>query len=123
VGAGLPQTSQHEAGHRSSEAPASTSATASLKPDASAAGPGARGSYTILVASFKSPESGQRVVEELTNAGFRARAVERDGGPERGRFMVVMVSGYTSATDVQRDLQQIRSLPGGYSDARIVENE
>jgi general secretion pathway protein A len=77
VGAGLPQTSQHEAGHRSSEAPASTSATASLKPDASAAGPGARGSYTILVASFKSPESGQRVVEELTNDLFRAWCLER----------------------------------------------
>jgi type II secretory pathway predicted ATPase ExeA/cell division septation protein DedD len=85
--------------------------------------PGARGSYTILVASFKSAEAAERVVEELTNAGFGARAVERDGGAARGRWMQVMVSGYTSAIDVQRDLQQIRALPGAYSDARIVEHD
>jgi type II secretory pathway predicted ATPase ExeA/cell division septation protein DedD len=85
--------------------------------------PGARGSYTILVASFKSAEAAERVVEELTNAGFGARAVERDGGAVRGRWMQVMVSGYTSAIDVQRDLQQIRALPGAYTDARIAEHE
>src|SRR5262249_50299405 len=105
---GVPQTSQHaEAVHPSPETPASTPAAAPPAAVAPAAVPGARGGYTILVASFKSPESGQRVVEELTNAGFRARAVERDGGPERGRFTLVLVSGYTSANDVQRDLQQI----------------
>jgi type II secretory pathway predicted ATPase ExeA/cell division septation protein DedD len=85
--------------------------------------PGPPGNYTILVASFKSAETAERVVEELTNAGFGARAVERDGGTARGRWMLVMVSGYTSAIDVQRDLQQIRELPGGYTDARIVERE
>ena len=101
-----PQVSQRvDAGHVSSGVPA------------------ARGSFTILVASFKNPETAERVVEELTNAGFGARAVERDGGPARGRFMLVMVSGYTSAIDVQRDLQQIRGLPGGYTDARIIEQE
>jgi hypothetical protein len=83
----------------------------------------ARGSYTILVASFKRAETADRAVEELTNTGFGARAVERDGGAQRGRFVVVMVSGYTSAIDVHRDLQQIRALPGGYTDARIVEHE
>jgi hypothetical protein len=35
----------------------------------------------------------------------------------------VNVGGYASAIDVQRDLQRIRELPGGYSDARIVERE
>jgi hypothetical protein len=33
----------------------------------------------------------------------------------------VNVEGYTSVIDVQRDLQRIRELPGGYGDARIVE--
>ena len=85
--------------------------------------PVAPGSYTILVASFKSAESAERVVEELTNAGFGARAVERSAGAARGRWLQVIVSGYTSAIDVQRDLQQIRALPGAYSDARIAEQE
>jgi len=85
--------------------------------------PGAPASYTILVASFKSAESAARVVDELTNAGFGAHVVERDGGAARSRWMQVMVSGYTSAIDVQRDLQQIRALPGAYADARIVEDE
>lgn len=85
--------------------------------------PAERGTYTILVASFKSAETAQRIVEELTNAGFGAHAVERDGGAARGRWMQVMVSGYTSAIDVERDLQQIRALRGGYLDARIVERE
>jgi hypothetical protein len=33
----------------------------------------------------------------------------------------VNVGGYTSAIEVQRDFQRIRELPGGYTDARIVE--
>jgi AAA domain/SPOR domain len=120
----VPQTTPREdARHASPQTPASTLPAASPNAPGSAAVPGARGSYTILVASFRSAESAERVVEELTNAGFGARAVERDGGPERKRFMLVMVSGYTSATDVQHDLQQIRALPGGYTDARIVEEE
>jgi hypothetical protein len=90
---------------------------------AAAAVPGAPGTFTILVASFKSTQTAARVVDELTNAGFGARAVERDFGAARGRYMVVMVSGYMSAIDVQRDLQRIRALPGGYADARIVEHE
>jgi hypothetical protein len=45
--------------------------------------------------------------------------VELSGGPT-GRLVLVKISGYTSAIDVQRDLQRIRELPGGYGDARIV---
>jgi len=59
----------------------------------------------------------------LTDAGYGARAVERDGGPGRGRFVQVQVNGYTSPDDVQRDLQRIRELPGGYSDATVVERD
>jgi cell division septation protein DedD len=81
---------------------------------------GEEGAFTIVVASFESRDRAARLVEELTNAGYRARAVERDGGPSRGRLVQVNVGAYASAIDVQRDLQQIRELPGGYSDARIV---
>jgi cell division septation protein DedD len=79
------------------------------------------GAYSIVVASFTSATRAQQLVDELTNAGYRAHAVERDWGPPRGRLVQVNVGGYTSATDVARDLQQIRELPGGYQDARIVE--
>ena len=116
----LPASQRHDDRHAS---PGSTPAAASPRTAATAAVPGAGGSYTILVASFKRAESAERVVDELTTAGFGAQAVAREGGAERGRFVAVRVSGYTSAIDVQRDLQQIRALPGGYTDARIVEHE
>jgi type II secretory pathway predicted ATPase ExeA len=79
--------------------------------------------YTIVVASFKSRTRAESLVEELTLAGYRAQAVERDWGPPRGRMLQVNVGGYASAIDVQRDLQQIRELPGGYGDAHIVERD
>jgi type II secretory pathway predicted ATPase ExeA/cell division septation protein DedD len=83
--------------------------------------PAAGGSYTILVASFANRVRAERLVEELTSAGYRARAVERDWGPPRGRLVHVNVGGYASAIEVQRVFQRIRELPGGYTDARIVE--
>lgn len=79
--------------------------------------------YSILVASFENRLRAERLVEELTNAGYGAHAVERDGGATGGLLTQVKVSGYTSAIDVQRDLQRIRELPGRYSDARIVERD
>jgi general secretion pathway protein A len=79
--------------------------------------------YSILVASFANRQRAERLVEELTNAGYGAHAVERDGGATRGPLTQVRVSGYTSAIDVQRDLQRIRELPGGYGDAQIVERD
>ena len=84
--------------------------------DTAAAG----GASAIVVASFESSERAARLVEELTSAGYRARAVERDGGPSLRRLVQVNVGGYTSLLDAERDLQQIRELPGGYRDARIV---
>ena len=117
------QTSPREDAPPDSSAAPSTPVTASPRVAPTAAVAGARGTFTILVASFKRAASAERVVEELTNAGFGARAVERDFGPQRGRFVVVMVGGYTSAIDVQRDLERIRALPGGYTDARIAAQE
>ena len=79
--------------------------------------------YSIQVASFETRERAERVVEELTNAGFGARAVERTAGATGGRLALVEVSGYTSAAAIQRDLELIRQLPGGYADARIVQQD
>lgn len=81
-----------------------------------------RDGYSILVASFLNRGRAERLAEELTNAGYGARTVEADGGA-RGRFVQVKISGYTSAIDVERDLQRIRELPGGYSDAQIVDRD
>jgi cell division septation protein DedD len=78
-----------------------------------------RHGYSILVASFASGERARRLVEELTTAGFAANAVERNSGAAPGRFTLVRVDGYTSVAEVQRDLQRIRAMPGGYGDARI----
>jgi general secretion pathway protein A len=90
---------------------------------ASAATAAQEGNYTIVVASFTNAERAQRLVDELTNAGYRANVVEHDWGPPRGRLLQVNVGGYASAIDAQRDLQQIRELPGGYRDARVIERE
>jgi cell division septation protein DedD len=81
------------------------------------------GEFSIIVASFTNPTRAGSLVDELTKAGFAARAVERDWGPPRGRLIQVNVGGYASPIDVQRDLQRIRELPGGYEDARIVERQ
>jgi hypothetical protein len=75
------------------------------------------------VAGHESPERAARLVEELTTAGFDPQAVERAGGVAYGRFTLVRIGGYTSMPDVERDLRRIRELPGGYSDARIVERQ
>ncbi len=94
---------------------------AATAPVAAVAVPTERGSFAIVVASFSNRARADRLVDELTSAGYRASAVERDWGPPRGRMVQVNIDGYASAIEVQRDLQRIRELPGGYSDARIVE--
>jgi cell division septation protein DedD len=99
---------------------ASSPANSASPASASAAN---RVNYTILVASFTNPERAQRLVDELTNAGYRARVLGHDWGPPRGRLLQVNVEGYVSASDADRDLQQIRELPGGYRDARVIERE
>lgn len=104
-----------------------------IVPDAADAGPrggsgapaaaseGRQGAnYIIQVASFESPVRAERLVAELSAAGFRARDVEFDFGPPRGRLVQVIVGGYSSAIEVERDLQRIRSIPG-YADARLLE--
>jgi general secretion pathway protein A len=76
--------------------------------------------YVIQVASFESRARAERLVAELTNAGYRAREVEVEPDLGRGRLVQVIVGGYSSAIEVERDLQRIRQLPG-YSDARLLD--
>jgi general secretion pathway protein A len=96
---------------------ASTSASVGAAPNVD------EGQFSILVASFRSRERAEYVVAELNGAGYRARAVEHDWGPPRGRLVHVSVGGYASAIDVERDLRRIRDLPGGYRDAHIVDRQ
>jgi cell division septation protein DedD len=97
---------------RVAAAPATASAGAASNADA--------GEFTILVATFSTRERADNAVAELNGAGYHAQATERDWGPPRGRLVLVSVGGYSSALDVERDLQRIRQLPGGYADARIA---
>jgi general secretion pathway protein A len=103
--------------------PAEEAASSAAATPASASMSIQEGNYTIVVASLTNPERARRLVEQLTAAGYRASAVEHDWGPPRGRLLQVNVGGYASAIEVQRDLEQIRGLPGGYRDARIVERQ
>jgi general secretion pathway protein A len=98
-------------------------ATVEAPVPAAAAVPAETGAFAIVVASFTNRTRAERLLEELASAGYRAVIVERDWGPPRGVLVQVNVGGYTSAIEVQRDLQRIRELPGDYSDARIVERQ
>jgi hypothetical protein len=106
------------------EAPSLTSSlpqvpVSAAVPTVRSAAPKSHSGYSIVVASFQNRDRAERLVSELVNAGYGARTVDRDGGPA-GRLVQVQISGYTSAIVVQRDLQRIRELPGGYGDARII---
>jgi type II secretory pathway predicted ATPase ExeA/cell division septation protein DedD len=81
--------------------------------------PAAGSEYLIQVAFFASRQRAATLVAELTTAGYRAREVERDFGPPRGRLWQVIVGGYSSALEVERDLRRIRELPA-YSDAHLI---
>jgi general secretion pathway protein A len=78
------------------------------------------GSYAIQVASFTSRNRAERLVTELTKAGFRARAVEFNMGPPRGLVLQIRIDGYESAQGAARDLTRIRELPG-YEDALLLQ--
>jgi general secretion pathway protein A len=84
----------------------------------SAVEPAAGDRFAILVASFESALRAQRLVEELTRDGYRARSVELDFGPPRGRLIQVLVGGYRTAADAEPDLTRMRALPG-FADAQL----
>jgi len=78
------------------------------------------GSYAIQVATFESRERADRLVEELAQAGFRARAVEFNLGAPRGIVLQVRIDGYSNAQDADHDLARIHELPG-YADAHLLQ--
>jgi cell division septation protein DedD len=86
---------------------------------ASSSAPGTGEDYLIQIAWFASQERAQGLVAELTSAGYRARYAARDLGPPRGRLFQVIVGGYSSALEVERDLRRIRELPG-YGDSHVL---
>ncbi len=77
------------------------------------------GSYAIQVATFEGRERADRLVEELAQAGFRARAVEFNLGAPRGVVLQVRIDGYANAQDAEHDLARIHELPG-YADAHLL---
>jgi hypothetical protein len=76
--------------------------------------------YVIQVATFESRARAERLVQELTRAGYRARIVELSPGSSPVPSFQVITDGYASLVDAQRDLQRVRELPG-YSDARLLD--
>jgi general secretion pathway protein A len=94
-----------------SEVAASASAPATVRAN--------DGSYAIQVASFTSRNRADRLVAELTKAGFKARAVEFNMGLPGGLVLQIRIDGYDSAQAASRDLARIRELPG-YEDALLL---
>jgi general secretion pathway protein A len=74
--------------------------------------------FAIQVATFETLPRAERLVGELTTAGYRARAIELDVGAERRRLVQVLVGGYGSAEDAGPDLTRMRALPD-FADARL----
>jgi general secretion pathway protein A len=73
--------------------------------------------FAIQVASFQTLARAERLVGELTIAGYRARAAEVNLG-ERGRFVAVLVGDYRTAEDANPDLAVLRSKHG-FTDAQV----
>lgn len=70
------------------------------------------------LAQFEAEDNLPRSVERPLDL---RRSVDNRRGRVRAVRVQVQISGYTSALDVQRDIQRIRELPGGYGDAQVVE--
>jgi general secretion pathway protein A len=75
-------------------------------------------SFTIQVASFLSEARATRLVQELAQAGYKARAVPFDLGPG-GQLLQIRIEGYATLADAERELPRIREIPG-YADAHIL---
>lgn len=63
--------------------------------------------FRIQVASFQTNARAERVVQQLTRAGLRARVVPMDDGLG-GRLMTVLVGNYPSEMDAAADLTRLR---------------
>jgi cell division septation protein DedD len=77
--------------------------------------PPAAGSYIIEVALFNSQGRADRLVEELSSAGYRAYQTAF-----RGNRQQVLIGPYATRADAEFDLGRVHLMPA-YQDARIVE--
>ena len=73
--------------------------------------------FAIQVASFQTLARGERLAEQLTNIGYRSRAIEREIVPGV-RIVAVLVGDYPTEQDAGRDLAALRSQHG-FLDARV----
>ena len=73
--------------------------------------------FAIQVASFQTMTRAGRLVEQLTSAGYAARAVEQDLGDE-GRIVEVLIGDYATWLAADPDLSALRSKHG-FLDARL----
>ena len=73
--------------------------------------------FAIQVASFQTMTRAGRLVEELTTAGYAARAVELDMGDD-GRVVQVLVGDYPTWQAAEPDLAVLRAQRG-FADARV----
>jgi cell division protein FtsN len=80
---------------------------------------GRSGSYVIQVAAFEGPARADRLVEQLIDAGFAARATEIVTSASEHSWFQVVVGPYTSLEPAESDLERIWDVPG-YEDARVV---
>ena len=73
--------------------------------------------FAIQVASFQTAARAERLAQQLTNAGYDARAIELNLG-QIDHIVEVMVGDYATEQDATRDLTALRSQLG-FSDARV----
>lgn len=81
----------------------------------------ASGEYLIAVALFTTPERGDRLVEELTQAGFRAYRRPLQLRSQRVLQQVV-IGPFPTRVDALGQLERVHRI-GGYEDAKVVDPE
>jgi cell division protein FtsN len=77
------------------------------------------GPYVIQVAAFEGQTRAERLVEQLIDAGFAARATEIVTSASEHPWFQVIVGPYTSLEPAETDLARILDVPG-YEDAKVV---
>jgi cell division protein FtsN len=77
------------------------------------------GPYVIQVAAFEGPMRAERLVEQLIDAGFAARATKIVTSASEQPWFQVVVGPYTSLEPAETDLARIWDVPG-YQDAKVV---
>ena len=85
---------------------------------AGGATPDAPGLFAIDVALFNTAARADRLVQQLTAAGYHAYQNDLDLGA-RGHLLEVLVGMYATRYAAALDAERIREIPG-YQDARVV---